>query len=240
MVAWQILWERADTRTLLGLLLTLTAYRIGLWGYQASGRNPILHPAIVAIALLISLLTVLDVPYETYFSGAYALHFLLGPATVALGVPLYQNFTLVRQRAKPIVLGLLAGAITAPVSAVLIAHLLGGDSDTLRSMAPKSVTTPIAIELAEQIGGLPSLAAAMVLLTGVFGCLLAPGLYRWLGIRDPAAQGFALGVSAHGFGTVKAFEWGPTAGAFAALGLGMTGIVTASLLPLTVQWLAAW
>jgi len=233
------LWQNPGTATSLALLLTLGAYGIGLRIYQASGRNAILHPAIIAIVLLMALLKLSGVSYQSYFHGAWFIHFLLGPATVALGVPLYQNIDPMRSRARSLLPALGLGAATAIVSAVLIAWLLGAHPTILRSLAPKSVTTPIAMAVAQELGGLPALAAGMVLITGAIGCMIAPLIYRRLGINDPAVQGFALGVNAHGFGTAKAFEFGPMAGAFAVLGLCLSGALTAILLPLLWRLLGA-
>ena len=213
---------------------SLLAYLAGLWLYRLSRHNPLLHPGIIAIGTLIAVLTLFGVPYADYFDGAEALHFLLGPATVALAIPLYQYAGMIRRLMLPIIGGLLAGTVVAITSAVGLAWWLGATEPTLLSLAPKSVTTPIAMGVAEQIGGLASLAAGMVIVTGAIGCMLAPWLYRWLGIKNPATQGLALGVVAHGFGTAKAFELSPAAGAFAALGLGLAGLLVAFTLPFIV------
>jgi len=164
-------------------------------------------------------------------------HFLLGPATVALAIPLYTQFRRVKQMALPIAVGLLAGSLAAIVSAVLIAHWLGGSAATVFSLAPKSVTTPIAMGISERIGGLPSLTAVLVILTGILGAVAAPGLFRLCRIRDTAIQGFAMGVASHGIGTARAFQINEQMGAFAALAMGLNGLLTALLVPLLLPWL---
>ena len=236
MALWVWLWGTPATAVPTALLLTLGSYVLALWLYQFARRPALLHPAITAMAALIIILTAGKVPYDQYFDGAAFIHFLLGPATVSLAVPLYRNLAHVRRLGSALAPALIAGAMVAVATAWLLGCMLHLSDLTLRSLLPKSVTTPIAMGLAETLGGSPSLAAGIVLVTGVIGCLFAPILYRLLHIRDPAVQGFALGVAAHGFGTAKAFEISPLAGAFASLGLGLTGLLTAIALP----WLAHW
>ena len=142
--------------------------------------------------------------------------------------------------AAPLVLALLGGSLTAMLSAVFVGYWFGGSLPTLLSLAPKSVTTPIAMGIAEQIGGLPSLAAVMVIATGILGAMAAQMLYRWLGIRDDAVAGFSMGVAAHGIGTARAFQLSETMGAFAALGMGLNGLLTALALPGLMSWIKPW
>ncbi|MCG5536075.1 LrgB family protein [Ectothiorhodospira mobilis] len=226
------IWAFLAASPLLWLSLTLLAFQAGLWLQRRLGGSPVLHPVLLAMVGLIALLLLTGTDYETYFEGAQFIHFLLGPATVALAIPLYDHRRQIRALLLPLLTAGVAGAGTAAVSAVAVAHLLGADPRTLASLAPKSVTTPIAMGVSEKLGGLPSLTAALVLLTGALGCLLAPALIRLMGIRDDRVKGFALGVTAHGFGTAQAFGISATAGAFAGLGLSLAGILTAFLLPL--------
>ena len=231
MALWVWLWGTPATAVPTALLLTLGSYALALRVYHLTGRPALLHPAITAMLAIIAVLITGNIDYARYRDGAAFIHFLLGPATVSLAVPLYRNLAHVRRLGSALALALVTGATLAVVSAWLLGRMLHLSDLTLRSLLPKSVTTPIAMGLAETLGGSPSLAAGIVLVTGVIGCLFAPIVYRLLRVRDPAVQGFALGVAAHGFGTAKAFEISPLAGAFASLGLGLTGLLTALALP---------
>ena len=185
----------------------------------------------IATALLIGLLELTGTGYRQYFDGAQFVHFMLGPAVIALAVPLYRNRKAIRQALLPIAAALAAGALTAIVSALAIAHALGGSSETLASLAPKSATAPIAMGIAEQIGGLPSLTAGLVILTGILGAVFSTPLLGAFGMRDPQATGFALGLTSHGIGTARAFQLGECAGAFAAIAMALAGLAMALLAP---------
>ncbi len=225
-------WVYLSASPLLGLTMTLVAYQAGYWIYRRAGFNPLLNPVVLAIIMLVTALTLTGTSYATYFDGAQFVHFLLGPATVALAVPLYLQFDKLKKLALPLVIALLAGSLTAIVSAVGIAWLLGAGEDTLLSLAPKSVTTPIAMGIAEKLGGLPSLTAVLVMLTGVSGSVMAKYILDGLRIADHGVRGFAVGIAAHGIGTARAFHVSEQAGAFAGLGMGLNGLVTAILAPL--------
>jgi len=230
-------WVYLSASPLLGLTLTLLAYQLAYWIYQRAHFNPLLNPVLLAILMLVAALTLTETPYATYFDGAQFVHFLLGPATVALAVPLYLQFGKLKKLALPLVVALLAGSLTAIVSAVGIAWLLGASETTLLSLAPKSVTTPIAMGIAEKLGGIPSLAAVLVMLTGVSGAVMAKYVLNALRITDHGVRGFAVGIAAHGIGTARAFQVSEQAGAFAGLGMGMNGLMTAILAPLLlVLW----
>jgi putative effector of murein hydrolase len=162
---------------------------------------------------------------------------LLGPATVALALPIYGNATRIRGAAPGILAGVAVGATVACASAVGIAWLLGAPADLLRSIAPKSVTTPIAIGISEQINGHPSLTSVLVITSGIIGAMLSGRLYDWIGIRDWEARGLATGIAAHGIGTAQMLSVNETAGAFAGLAIGLTGLFTAILLPLVMHLL---
>jgi predicted murein hydrolase (TIGR00659 family) len=231
------IWVYLAASPLLWLSMTLAVYLAGQWLFRRSGGRALFNPVALAIALLVSLLLLTGTPYATYFSGAQFIHFLLGPATVALAIPLYLHWERVRRLFLPIAVGLLAGSLTAILSAMSIAWLLGGSPKTLLSLAPKSVTTPVAMGIAEKIGGLPSLTAVMVILTGVIGAVAAPALLRGLRIRDDAIKGFAIGVAAHGIGTARAFQISSLAGAFAGLAIGLNALLTALLAPLIASLL---
>lgn len=230
------LWVYLSGNPLLSLLVTLLVFALAVRVNRAVGGTPLLHPVTLSIAMLIALLLVVDMEYRTYFEGAQFIHFLLGPATVALAIPLYDHRERVRRLMWPLLLACGAGIVTAVASTLGLAMLLGARTETLLSLAPRSVTSPIAMGIAEQIGGIPSLAAGLVLLTGSIGCALGPWVFRLLRIKDPVVQGFTLGLAAHGFGTAHAFaRLGAVAGAFSGLAMGLTGLLTAFLLPLITR-----
>ncbi len=230
------LWVYLSGSPLLSLLATLLVFALAVWINRALGGTPLVHPVTLSIAILIGLLLLVDMDYATYFEGAQFIHFLLGPATVALAIPLYDHRERVRRLLVPLLIACMTGIVTAVASTLGLAMALGARTETLLSLAPRSVTSPIAMGIAEQIGGIPSLAAGLVLLTGSIGCALSPWVFRLLRVKDPAVQGFALGLSAHGFGTAQAFaRIGAVAGAFSGLAMGLTGLLTAFLLPLLTR-----
>lgn len=231
------LWVYLSASPLLGLTITLLAYQCAFWLYRRSGMNPLANPVLIAVTALVTLLLATGTSYQTYFDGAQFVHFLLGPATVALAVPLYTQFRRVRAMALPIAAGLVAGSLTAILSAMAVGKLLGASEPTVLSLAPKSVTTPIAMGVAERIGGIPSLTAVLVIATGILGAAGARFVFDGLRIKDPAIRGFAIGVASHGIGTARAFQVNEQAGAFAALAMGLNGLLTALLLPILMSWL---
>lgn len=222
---------------LLALSLTIGVYLAAEQLYIKARRSALVHPVIVSIFSLMGIITLLGWDYPQYQRDTQLIHFLLGPATVALAVPLYENMKLIRQMAVPLLLACLSGAIVASASAVVIIEWLANDEVLSLSMSAKSITTPIAIGMAESIGGSGSLAAGLVLLAGAVGTLMLPTLMRLMRLRDDALQGFVLGLTAHGFGTAQAFERSVTCGAFAGLSMSLTGVVTAFLVPPLVPWL---
>jgi predicted murein hydrolase (TIGR00659 family) len=226
------IWVYLAATPLLGLTLTLLAYQLAVVLYRRAGGNPLVNPVAVAITLIVATLTLTGTPYRTYFDGAQFVHFLLGPATVALAIPLFSQIRRLKSMFLPLLGALLVGSLTAAASAVAIGWALGASSESVRSLAPKSVTTPIAMGIAEKIGGLPSLTAVLVVCTGILGAVSARGLLNLLRIEDHAVRGFAVGVAAHGIGTARAFQVSEEAGAFSALAMCLNGIATALLLPL--------
>jgi len=233
------IWVYLSASPLLGLTITLLAYQGAFWIYQRSGCNPLANPVLIAVSVLVLFLTLTATSYETYFAGAQFVHFLLGPATVALAIPLYTQFHRVRAMLLPVVIGLLVGSLTAAISAVLVGRLFGASLSTQLSLAPKSVTTPIAMGIAERIGGIPSLTAVLVIITGILGAVGARYVFDAMKLRDPAIRGFAIGVASHGIGTARAFQVNEQSGAFAALAMGLNGALTAILVPLLAGWLSA-
>ncbi|NUB46631.1 LrgB family protein [Fertoebacter nigrum] len=225
------IWSYLSQGPLLWLTATLAAYALGDAAFRAAGRRPFVNPVLVAVVLLGVVLWATATPYATYFEGAQFVHFLLGPATVALALPLWDNLAHVRRAALPIAAALLAGSATAVVSALGIAWAFGIRGEVLISLAPKSATAPVALGISDAIGGSPTLTAVLVILTGITGAIVATPLLNLLGLTDWRARGFAVGVAAHGIGTARAFQVNPLAGAFAGLGMGLNAVLTAFLAP---------
>jgi predicted murein hydrolase (TIGR00659 family) len=225
------LWVYLQTTPLFWLTATLGAYLIADGLAQAARRHPLVNPIAIAIALLAMLLTLTGTDYQTYFNGAQFVHFLLGPATVALAVPLYRNLELVRRNLLPMAAALLIGAVIAIVSAVLVARSLGAPRAVLIALAPKSITAGVAMAVSEQLGGAPPLTAVLVIATGILGAIVVTPLMDALGVRDYAARGFAVGLASHGIGTARAFSVDPVAGVFAGIAMGLNAVVTPALMP---------
>lgn len=232
------LWVYLSGSPLVWLAVTLAAYCVADRAALASRRHPLVNPVVVAVALIAIVLMVTGTPFETYFAGAQFVHFLLGPATVALAVPLWRMRREVRRALLPMAAALVAGSFTGIVTAIGLAWLAGAPSAILASVAPKSVTAGIAMGIAEPLGGLPALTAVVVVATGVFGAVAAGPLFDAMGIRDARARGFAAGLAAHGLGTARAFQVDRTMGTFAGIALGLNGLMTAVLVPLVWRWLA--
>ncbi|PCJ85186.1 MAG: hypothetical protein COA52_16420 [Hyphomicrobiales bacterium] len=229
------IWVYLSASPLLHLTLTLVAFQIGNWIYQKGNKNALLNPVMIAVVVTVAILSVTGTSYQEYFEGAQFVHFILGPATVALAIPLYRQFNKVRKSAFAIVVSILTGSLTAMISALAIGILLKSSDDTLISLAPKSVTAPVAMGISEQLGGLPSLTAVLVMLTGITGAMLGPILLNMLGIKDWAARGLAMGTASHGIGTARVYQESEVAGAFSGLAMGLNALATAILLPLIWQ-----
>ena len=230
-------WVYLSASPLLWLTLTLVAYGLAYRIYRLGGANPLLNPVATAVLVLVMLLSLTGTPYQTYFDGAQFVHFLLGPATVALAAPLYRQ----RQKLKALWLhvtaGLFVGLLVAALSAVMIAAALGASPVTVLSLAPKSVTAPIAMGISEKIGGLPSLTAVLVVLTGIIGAVSGTTLLRWLRVDDDSIKGVAMGVVSHGIGTARAFQVSREMGAFAGLAMALSAFASSLLLPPVLGWL---
>jgi predicted murein hydrolase (TIGR00659 family) len=230
-------WVYLAASPLLWLTATLACYLIALRIYRLGGSSPLLNPVALAVALLIGILVTTDTPYQTYFDGAQFVHFLLGPATVSLAIPLYRSRARLRALWLPIAAALAVGAPTAALSAVGLAALMGADTVTLLSLAPKSVTAPVAMGITEKLGGYPSLTAVLVVATGILGAVLGTGLFRLLRVRDDAVKGVAMGLTSHGIGTARAFQVSREMGAFSGLAMALSAFVTALILPPLLRWL---
>ncbi len=229
-----LLWSYLNEGPLLWLTATLVAYvaadRISLY----AGRAPLANPVLLAVIILATTLWVTGTPYDTYFEGAQFVHFLLGPATVALAVPLHANLGRVRASLVPLLAALFAGSITAIGVAIGVGAAMGLSTDVLIALAPKSATAPVAMAVSEEMGGAPALTAVLVLLTGIIGAIATTPLLNLLRVKNMQARGFATGVAAHGIGTARAFQINETAGVFSGIGMGLNAILTAFLAPLVV------
>jgi predicted murein hydrolase (TIGR00659 family) len=234
---WQGAWLSVIHHPLFGIAITLGAYQLVLAGYEKT-RWVFLQPVLVSMIVVIGVLVSCGLEYAEYRNSTEILSILLGPATVALAVPLYLNLRRIRQLLWPVLTTLVIGGVMATGLCLLIGWGLGADHMILMTMAPKSVTSPIAMLVAEQIGGVAALAAVFVLLTGVIGGIFGPGLLTLAGVRSPEARGMALGLTAHAVGTAAALQEGEECGAFAALAMSLMGVATALFLPLAVSLVA--
>ncbi|KEF31846.1 LrgA-associated membrane protein LrgB [Marinobacter nitratireducens] len=234
------IWVYLAASPLLGLTITLVAYGLAYRLYLRTNSNPLANPVVTSVALLIGLLLLTGTPYEDYFEGGQFVHFLLGPATVALAVPLYQQFSRLRQLWLPVTISLIAGVVIAAGSSIGLAWLFGGSTEIQMSLAPKSATAPVAMGISEKIGGLPSLTAVLVVITGITGAVLGTKLFEWIRIKDDTAKGIAMGVAAHGIGTARAFQVSPQMGAFSGLAMALSAFATALVVPWLVDLISMW
>ncbi len=237
MIDFVELWVYLSGSPLLWLTSTLVAYLAADAISSALRRHPLANPVLIAILLVSVVLVATRTPYPAYFAGAQFVHFLLGPATVALAVPLVRYLPQVRRTLVPMLAALVAGSLTAIVSAVLLAKLLGLDRSAVLALAPKSSTAAIAMGIAEKVGADPALTAILVILTGISGAIIVTPLMNALRLKNYAARGFAAGLASHGIGTARAFQVDPLAGTFAGVALGLNGLLTALLVPLLLPWL---
>ena len=228
-------WVYLAASPLWWLSVTLVIYLAAQKLFLKSGGFSLLNPVAVSVITLIGLLQFSNTCYDDYFKGAQFLHFLLGPATVALAVPLFRQFSRLKEIWFPVAVSLTVGSMVGAFSAMGIGYLLGLDRSVLLSLAPKSVTTPVAMGISEIIGGIPAMTAAFVVFTGIMGAVAGIGLLKLARVKDTSAIGISMGVAAHGVGTARAFEEHPSAGAFAGLAMAMTAFVTAVLLPIVFE-----
>lgn len=197
----------------------------------------LLNPILLTIAVLIIFLKTANISYETYNKGGHLIEFWLKPAVVALGVPLYLQLEAIKKQLLPILLSQLAGCVVGVVSVVVIAKLMGAPQEIIYSLAPKSVTTPIAMEVTRALGGIPSLTAAVVVCVGLLGSIVGVKTLKMTHVESPIAQGLSLGTAAHAVGTSTAMDISKKYGAYASLGLTLNGIFTAMLTPTILQLL---
>ena len=226
------IWVYLAGSPLFALLLTLVAYEVGMTLYERANRNPFANPVAIAVIIVAIGISVIDMPYTKYFEGAQFIHFLLGTATVALAVPIYQCWDSLRGKVVPLVTSLLCGGAVSILTAVFAARFFGADLTIQKAMLTKSVTAPIAMGVAERISASPTLTAVFAVCTGVIGAILARYIFDALRLTAWWQRGFAIGVAAHGIGTSRAMSIHPEAGAFAGLAMGMHGVAGAVLIPL--------
>ncbi|MBQ0804777.1 MULTISPECIES: LrgB family protein [unclassified Sulfitobacter] len=225
-------WVYLNASPLFHLTLTLVAFQAANWLFEKGGRNPLLNPVLVAVILVVSVLYFTKTDYGTYFQGAQFVHFLLGPATVSLAIPLYRQWGRVSGSVLAIGISLLTGSVVAIVTAVGTAWLLGGSEILLASIAPKSATAPVAMAISQELGGVPSLTAVLVIVSGILGAMFGPILLNLIGVTDWSARGLAIGTASHGIGTARALQVNETAGAFSGLAMGLNAVATALLVPI--------
>ncbi len=225
------------TTPLLWLLLTLMSFKLGIIIYEKFDKHTLLQPIVISYIIIMTTLLISGVSYEEYFKGVEIIHFFLGPATVALALPLYKNLKFIKSLFMPIVLTLVVAGTFSILIAVVLLWVLDAQLPTILAMTTKSITAPIAIITSEQIGAVPSLAVGFVLITGIIGALLGTFIFKIMKIKYDSSKGFALGVVSHGIGTARAVEISEKAAAFSALAMGLTGILTAVILPLVIQFL---
>ena len=219
---------------LMPIALTLGVFAVAAIVSSWSKGHPFANPVLISVCSLILLLSITQTPYEQYFAGAQFIHLLLGPATVALAVPLFRHLHRVRTAALPVLVGIGAGSVSVVLSIVVITWALGGHDDLTTSLVTKSVTAPVSMAIAPQIGGIASLAAIFSVLTGMIGAAFGPALLSRLGVEDNLQRGLAMGTASHGQGTARILQESEEAGAFSALAMGLTALAMALLLP--VLW----
>jgi predicted murein hydrolase (TIGR00659 family) len=231
------LWVYLSGSPLLWLTVTLVAYVAADALSIALKRHPLANPVLISVAFVSLILIVSGTAFPHYFAGAQFVHFLLGPATVALAVPLVRYLPQVRRTLVPMLAALVVGSLTAIISSVLLARAFGLDRAAILALAPKSSTAAISMGIAEKIGGDPALTAVLTILTGISGAIIVTPLMNALRLKNYAARGFSAGLTSHGIGTARAFQVDPLAGTFAGIALGLNGLLTAILVPLLLPWL---
>jgi predicted murein hydrolase (TIGR00659 family) len=219
---------------LFGVMISLIAFEIGLF-INKKTRKSFLNPLLIAIAIVILVLKIFDISLQDYNNGGQIISFLLGPATVALAVPLYKNFTVLKKNALPILVGIFTGSVVSITSIILLSKAFGLEAVLSFSLVPKSVTTPIGIEVSKQLGGIPEITVAAIIVTGITGAIMAQIVFSALKIKDKVAIGIAIGTSAHAVGTAKAIEMGEIEGGMSGLAIGVAGLITVIIAPIIVK-----
>ncbi len=224
------------TDPLFSLTATLIAYRCGVWLQRRCGGRVLINPFLIALALLMILLWATGVSYTQYMQGGALISFLLGPATVALALPLYANIESIRHSAVAILPAVIIGSLTTSLTAMLLGYMLGASRSVVITLGTHSATNPVAMGISEQVGGEPSLAAAFTLLTGVCGVILFTPVMSLLRIKDWRARGLGIGTAAHGLGTARMLQLNETAGAYGGMAIGLGALITAVTIPIVVKY----
>lgn len=230
-------WEATLESPVFAIAVTLAAYELARRSWERLGRPALLNPVLVSIVVIGLVLWLTGVDYRTYAEGSTVITLLLGPATVALAWPMHRELALVRQAALPVLGAVVLATGLAVVAGFVVTSLAGGPQELALSMAPKTTTTPVAIALAEEIGGVSALTAVLTVVTGVLGATLGPPLLDLARVRDPRVRGLAVGTSAHGIGTAGVMHEGPTVAAFAGLAMALATLSTSVWVPLLVPLL---
>ena len=220
---------------MLWLPVTLAIYAAGTALYRRFGKAPFLNPTLITIAGVAAILVMGAIPYQKYFEAVAVLHYLLGTAVVALALPLYGNLKRLQGRCLAMMLGLAGGSLASILVGMAVASLAGASKFAILSLAPKSATAAVSMEIARLIGGVPAVTGVLTILTGIIGAVAGPYVLDLAGIRAPEARGFALGVASHGIATTRAFSEGEIAGSFAGLGMALNAILTACVAPYLVR-----
>jgi predicted murein hydrolase (TIGR00659 family) len=232
-----LIWSGLAEKTVLETAATVFAFLAATRISRLGGNHPLLNPTLLAIILISLGLEATHIPYEAYLRGTDAVNFMLGPAVVLLAVPLFRQRAAIRASWRLIAVGLAVGMPVGVLSAIGIAWMLGASSQTILSLAPKSVTAGIAVGISEQIGGLQTLTLVLVVMTGVTGAVLGPIVARLCRIEDPRVVGLTMGIASHGIGTARALQINEVAGAFSGLGMALNGVLTAILLSIICRLL---
>ena len=219
------------------VVLTCGVYLAAIFLQKQCGGAAWLHPIVVSVVILGVSLQFLHIDYESYFEANQVIHFFLGPATVALAVPLYYQLALLKKIWWPVLVSLCCGALTACVVGVLLAQWLGADVQLLMALAPKSVTAPVALGVSQKLGGIEALTITLVVLTGMTGLIIGPILFRVLRIGDDVAKGLAMGVVSHGMGVAYSCQQGKRMGVYAGLAMVLAAILLSIIIPLLSYWL---
>ncbi|MBL61764.1 MAG: hypothetical protein CMI85_06585 [Candidatus Pelagibacter sp.] len=231
------IWVYLQTEPLFWLTITIGAYLIGDFLYKKSNINPLVNPVAISILIISGILIFFNIDYERYFNGAKFIHFLLGPATVALAIPIYNQIKLVKKEALSITITLIIGSLFAIFITYYLAKIFKLDDQLILSMLPRSVTAPISMGISELINGIPSITAIITITTGIVGASLATFVLDFIKVRDMTARGFAIGLSSHGIGTARAMSRNKTAGIFSALALALSGVAVSIIIPIIIKFI---